>query len=189
MRRRNTLVVITVLVGLLPACKQSAPAVSPQPKPPPSPPSSPSPSPAKPPPVSEARVEGTFSGQGFFGATVTFKPECPTGPCDLQATSHGSALRAEFLFANGSYQGANLRPDICNFRGGPSFKTKQERSYKFSVSKAEVIEDVWTATQLRVWSRVTGPKFQKSIRHGLTTTTYTCRPIHHWFKRTSTLRR
>jgi hypothetical protein len=136
------------------------------------------------PPIPEARVEGTFSGKGFYGAELTFTPECPSGPCDVTAEGE----RPEVVLA--ARQGSppvpfgqhtretpvlfvEKRPSIDTsidfiFRG-PEYEGRDEFeslcivegldvpvtvTYSFEVIAAEMIDGVWQATELVVTSEL-----------------------------------
>lgn len=66
-----------------------------------------------PPPLSEARVEGTFLIAGTYPAELTFTPECPSGPCGVRAVG----MRPNILLAEP--EGKNFDVPGATTKGTP----------------------------------------------------------------------
>lgn len=163
------------------------------------------------PPLSEARVEGTFKGKGLHGAELTFVPQCASGPCTLRAmgkrpefllaqpegadfgalgarTKGAPVLyvskrpripvRLEFDFDGASYRSQlRLRQD-CSIIG---FKVPMSVTFAFEVSRAELIDGVWRATELTAATKLRTGKtvFDQSDTDypGFVEFEFTCLPV------------
>jgi len=136
------------------------------------------------PPVTQGRVEGSFEGKGFYGAELTFTPNCATGPCDLSAEGkrtevllaqpEGADFGALGMVTKGTpiiyvskkpklpvdlafaFDGQTYRADL-RFQQDCSitgFKVPVRMTFEFEVTEAELIDDEWRATELRTTTKV-----------------------------------
>lgn len=164
----------------------------------------------QPPPLTEARVEGTFKGEGLYGSELTFTPQCPSGPCDLSAAgkrpefllaqpegadfgalgavTKGAPVlyvskrpkipvRLDFGFDGERYRSRLRFQQDCSIIG---FKVPVSTALAFGVSRAEMIDGEWRATELTATASLrTGRKvFDQSDTDypGFVTFQFTCLP-------------
>lgn len=190
--RRRVAVGVVLLAVLIAACNQTKQAPKPQT----------SKSPKSPVPVAavpaEARVEGTFTNAPHE-SSFTFNPNCATGPCDVRALGEklsliyagnksgkkvsqfvrigpkGDVTPKATLSQNGAaYTGTGHLRAVC---GHPDLVVPVTVVYRFEITKAETIDGVVRATELR-WSTTERGKKGKTVEHLAfgTTLTTTCKP-------------
>lgn len=168
--------------ALLVACAKSTTTAPPTPSNPsptpsvtpiPSVSSTPSPTPEVKGPLSEARVEGSFHGGGFFGSGYKFQPACGKNACNVVATGSRHA-RLLFKYDGKSYKAHDTTQTTC---GNSNFGTQitVHLTWEFKVSKAADVHGEWRATQLDASSTASTSGGSTSRTFGNTRQTLTCK--------------
>lgn len=131
--------------------------------PPTSTPASPTPS------ITQARVDGLYTGRYDF----TFKPDCSTGPCGGVAQS-GAQFRIPYS-GRTSYRGHSEIRATCR-DGGVHVQAPYKVDLNFHSTAGAMVGDEWIATKVDIDLTVSRHGVVKKIRTGpRTVTTLTCR--------------